>query len=83
MSAVAIASPGLAQLIAAIPSLSRSALEGLVDRAIEYMDSLDPDPDLEPNGDELDYTGAEDEPFSPAFGLARQHGPGCPIADPA
>lgn len=61
--------------------LTRSQQEDLIERLIEHIDWLDPDPDLEPGGDELDGNRSEDDfmdhsPFS--LGQA-----GCCIADPA
>lgn len=53
-------------------------IEGL----IAFLDELGGDPDLEPNGDELDGNGSEDDfmhHHAPAGGLS---GPGCSIADP-
>ena len=41
---------------------------------------MDPDPDLEPNGDELDGTGAEDD-YQTGHEIAGPF-PGCPVADP-
>lgn len=76
-------------LLSSIPSLPRAALDRLVDRAIDQMDALDPDPDLELNGDELDGTGGEDDfvdHYGPNMGGhhngSRWDGAGCPISDP-
>ena len=63
--------------LALIPSLPRPALERLVQRLIDGLDDMDPDTDLEPNGDEQDGTRGEDD-----FHDHGWHGPGCPIADP-
>lgn len=65
--------------LALIPSLPRTALERLVQRLIDGLDDMDPDTDLEPNGDEQDGGRAEDD-----FGVDGNWllGPGCPIADP-
>ena len=62
-----------------IPSLPRPALERLVQRLIDGLDDMDPDTDLEPNGDEQDGGNGEDD-----FGVMPNWllGPGCPIADP-
>jgi hypothetical protein len=66
-------------LLSAIPSLPRVALDRLVQQAIDHMDAIDPDPDFEPNGDELDTGNAEDEAFiGTPWGMG---GPGCPISD--
>lgn len=53
-------------------------IESSVQSLIETLDALD-DPDLEPNGDELDGDGAEDD-FMDHYGAGL---PGCPVADPA
>lgn len=45
---------------------------------IAEMDARAGDPDLEPNGDELDHSAAEDDGDCYAF----VPGPGCPISDP-
>lgn len=45
----------------AIPRLTRNELEAVTERLIEHLDTLDPDPDVEPNGDELDGTVGEDD----------------------
>ncbi len=71
----------LSLISAAIPKLSRDALAGLVEHLIDRLDCLDPDPDLEPNGDELDGNRVEDE-FVVHVGPERLLGPGCPLADP-
>ena len=68
-------------LLSAIPSLPRPMLDRLVTRAIERMDEIDGDPDLEPNGDEIDGTNAEDEALYAPHGLPLAYGPGCPISD--
>jgi len=68
----------VALLEQAISQLSRSELAGLTERLIDRLDELDPDPDLEPNGDELDGTGAEDEAL---LEPCRDQRPGCPISD--
>lgn len=68
-------------ILSAIPGLPRAELGRLVDRAIDRLDQLDPDPDIELNGDELDEAQGEDSFVSSgAFG-AKFYGPGCPISD--
>jgi hypothetical protein len=59
------------------PAEIATAIEVLID----LLDQIGGDPDLEPNGDELDSTGAEDDfcVHNVPFALA---GPGCPLADP-
>ena len=63
--------------LALIPSLPRPALERLVQRLIDGLDDMDPDTDLESNGDEQDGHGGEDD-----FHEQVWDGPGCPVADP-
>lgn len=65
-----------------IAILPRHVLERLVQRAIDRLDEDDGDPDLEPGGDEADWTGAEDEAIGQAWMVHRNLGPGCPISDP-
>lgn len=72
----------LAIALSVIPSLPRPLLSRLVTRAIEHLDDLDGDADLE--DDSEDYGGDEGEPD---FRRRRRHrrnesGPGCAIADP-
>lgn len=65
------------------PNLLTTFDRGTIASAIEVMmavlDAIDGDPDIEPNGDELDGTGAEDDfcDHSDLYGY-----PGCPISDP-
>lgn len=49
-------------------------------RAIDRMDDLDGDPDLGPDGDELDGSMAEDD-FHPPNANWMGHA-GCPVSDP-
>lgn len=67
-------------LLSAIPSLPRSFLERLVERAIDSMDRDDGDLDIESNGDELDGSAGEDD-FCPHNTGAILY-PGCPCSDP-
>lgn len=67
-------------LLSAIPSLPRPSLERLTARMIEVLDTMDGDPDLELNGDELDGSLGEDD-FHNAS-TTPWTGPGCPISDP-
>lgn len=69
--------PPLDVLLSAIPSLPRPVLARLTERMIDRMDEIDPDADVEANGDEEDGTFAEDD-------WAHRHdtGAGCPISDP-
>lgn len=65
--------PNLAKFLA---RLDRPALEAVAEAAIDRLDNIDSDPDLELNGDELDANYAEDD-FIKFGGF----GPGCAIAD--
>ncbi len=71
-------------VLSAIPSLPRALLARLVERAIECLDEMDGDPDLEDD----DPAGQADEdgintgiPIVVEQGLSL-HGPGCPWSDP-
>lgn len=64
----------------ALPKLTRHELEAVTERLIEYLDTLDPDPDDEPNGDELDGTAGEDDFYPHCYQWKAE--PGCPISDP-
>ncbi|MEC7819195.1 MAG: hypothetical protein VX454_11110 [Pseudomonadota bacterium] len=72
--------PSAALLDSAVRRLSRDALADLCEQLIDRLDALDGDPDLEPAGDELDGTGAEDDHQTGCEGAIPY--PGCPIADP-
>ena len=58
----------------------RAQLEGFVAVAIDLVDAMDGDSDIEASGDELDGSGAEDD-FCPQNADWLGH-PGCPISDP-
>lgn len=60
-------------------SRDRKALAAFVEAAINLMDVLDGDDDLELNGDEADYNHSEDD-F--ARYRSRDGGVGCDIGDP-
>lgn len=64
----------------ALPKLTRHELEAVTERLIEYLDTLDPDPDVESNGDELDGTAGEDDFYPHSYRWKAE--PGCPISDP-
>lgn len=72
--------PSAALLESAIRRLSRDALADLCEQLIDRLDTMDPDPDFETDGDELDGTGAEDDFWSRNDGALIY--PGCPISDP-
>src|SRR5688500_17842657 len=55
----------------------RSSLTAAIAELVDLLDQLDGDPDLGPDGDELDGTGAEDD-----FCDHNAGGPGCPASDP-
>lgn len=67
-------------LLSAIPSLPRRALDRIAQRAIDRLDELDGDTDVEANGDELDGSLGEDDFHS--HGTTPWDGPGCPVSDP-
>lgn len=80
----AIARPETAPLdvvLSAIPSLPRALLARLVERAIECLDEMEPDPDVELNGDETDHSGGEDD-RDPLHCHDVYMAAGCPISDP-
>jgi hypothetical protein len=70
--------PAVARILS---QFDRPHLEGFITVAISLLDVLDGDADLEPSGDELDGTNAEDE-------IGNNHlnhtdpGAGCKISDP-
>ncbi len=66
--------------LALIPSLPRPVLERLAQSIIDRLDDMDGDTDVEPNGDEGDYTGSEDD-CDPGRCHGIDMGAGCPIAD--
>jgi hypothetical protein len=71
----------LALIAQAIPKLTRHDLEALTERLIDYLDEQDGDLDIEPNGDELDGSNAEDD-YGGGSNTGIYSHPGCPIADP-
>lgn len=66
--------PAIARILALY---QRDQLAGFIEVAIGLLDLADGDPDIEPNGDELDGTGGEDDFMDHAHA-----GPGCPVSDP-
>lgn len=58
---------------------NRAAIEAMVQDLIDLLDRIDGDPDLEPNGDELDGSRAEDD-WWPHYDWSGEAG--CPISDP-
>lgn len=67
-------------ILDAIPSLPRPLLVRMVQRMIDRIDEMDGDTDVEPNGDEGDYTGSEDD-CCPIWANGTDMGAGCPFAD--
>lgn len=67
-------------MLAVIPSLPRPALARLVQRAVDRMDDLDGDPDLGPDGDELDGSMGEDDFYDQSADWMGHAG--CPVSDP-
>jgi hypothetical protein len=61
-----------------IKSLAIQIIGAAVEELVATLDTLDGDPDIEPNGDELDATNAEDDFLGEGAGL---DGPGCSISD--
>src|SRR5579875_3446662 len=55
---------------------TRKAIEKAVEAFLARLDEMDGDPDVEPNGDELDGNNLEDD-----FMRHADNGPGCPVAD--
>lgn len=72
------AMPAVARILA---RYDRDKLEAFIAVAIDLLDTLDPNPDAEPNGDELDGSNAEDD-YGGAANAGLWGGPGCPISDP-
>lgn len=72
--------PPLALLSQALPRLTRHQLESVVELLIDRLDAMAPDADLELNGDETDFNGAEDDYQTGCEGGFSF--PGCPISDP-
>lgn len=67
----------LRRALALIQSLPRPMLSRVVARAIERLDAMDGDPDLE------DATNAEDEGLTWLAGrYSSMNGAGCPVSDP-
>ncbi|MEJ6010144.1 hypothetical protein [Novosphingobium aquae] len=77
----AAALPPLALFSQALPRLTRHELEGVVEMLMDRLDTVAGDPDIEPNGDELDGSDAEDDTYHHNWPI-HLHGPGCPISDP-
>lgn len=76
-----IAGGSLEGMLAVIPSMPRPALARLVQQAIDRMDDIDADADLELSGDEFDGSLGEDDFCCHDAGSAP--GPGCSLSDAA
>jgi hypothetical protein len=70
----------LSLALSLIPSLPRPLLSRLVQRAIDHLDELDGDPDVEgaDSEDDPDFTK---HPKRLRKNMSRWYGPGCQIAD--
>jgi hypothetical protein len=71
--------PTVAAMLTVFPVLRRTELERIAHRAIDRMDEIDGDPDLEWSGDEFDTGNSEDEQLT-GHALVPA-GPGCLISD--
>lgn len=76
----AILLPPILAFLMGVPVAPRSAVERTIQAAIDALDLLDGDPDLETNGDELDGTGGEDDFCDQNSNWLAY--PGCPVSDP-
>ncbi|WP_313228580.1 hypothetical protein [Sphingobium yanoikuyae] len=72
--------PTVAAMLTVFPALRRTELERIAHLAIDRMDWIDGDPDLEWSGDEFDTGNSEDEQLT-GHALVPV-GPGCLISDP-
>ena len=73
-----VALPPVLAFILGVPVAPREAVERTIQAAIEALDLMDGDADIEANGDELDGSLGEDD-------FHRQSpdpGAGCPVSDP-
>jgi hypothetical protein len=73
------AGPPPAAVMRMLASHSREQLEGFIEVVLSLLDFADGNPDIEPNGDEEDGSGAEDEEGAHTYYAS---GPGCEIGDP-
>lgn len=72
--------PPAPAVMALLSRFSRDELGNAIEVMVTLLDLWDADPDIEPNGDELDSSAAEDD-FVPHNVPGHLQGPGCPIAD--
>lgn len=68
-----------AAILRTLGRFDRPVLESFITVAIELLDVMDGDTDLEPNGDELDGNNAEDDFWPHSNWLDHA---GCPVSDP-
>ena len=62
-----------------VPAAPRSAVEAVIERMIDALDTIDGDPDFQQDdGDSEDGNASEDEFMEHGCDF----GPGCPVADP-
>lgn len=71
----------LSVALALIPSLQRPMLARFVARAIERLNDLDGDPDLEDGDEDLGHDEGEPDFRRPHWRLRKWAGPGCQISD--
>jgi len=76
----AIALPPVLAFLMGVPVAPRDAVERTIQAAIDALDLIDGDPDLEPDGDELDGNLSEDDFMR--HGEPSKGEPGCPVSDP-
>jgi hypothetical protein len=76
----AIPLPPVLAFLMGVPVAPRDAIERVIQAAIDALDTMDGDPDLEADGDELDGTGGEDDFCDHNSNWLAY--PGCPISDP-
>ncbi len=74
--------PPAPAVMAILSRFDRKQLDGFIAVAIDLADAMDGDPDLEPNGDELDNGCDEDAPLFHGEHPQQGFGAGCPISDP-
>lgn len=71
-----------AALFPAIALMTTEAIGNAIDTLIAELDARGGDPDIEPNGDELDGAWSHEETWGLAPALCESIGAGCLIADP-
>lgn len=71
--------PVLPNVTRILARFQRPQIEAFITIAIDLLDTIDGDSEVEANGDETDHMGSEDD-YNPAS--HRFDGPGCPLSDP-